>query len=388
MKKKLGILTLNGRRNYGNVLQNYALQCFFEQQGFKVETFWYEPSKQVEGIGQKILIHLKEKDLMKTLSYHFLIHFSKKFKLKDMLLQEREVSFDKFMKKYITYSNSNLSEKFSPKINDEYESIFVGSDQVWGLSGKNVPRIYFLPFVVADKRNAFAASFGFSELPVSKFSKEYSKNLVNMNNISVREQEGADLVYKLTGRSVKVLLDPTLLLTEKDWLLIADKKNKISHKKFLLTYFLGEKKQLANKLISMISKKYDLNVVNLNDITNKSLFSISPQMFITLFKQASFILTDSFHGTVFSLIFEKPFIVLDRQDSMVNMNSRIITLLRRVNLLDRFVTLDNDSKISELIDEKPSFIQKREEIEKNRVESQEFLKMSLALKKGRMHRDN
>lgn len=376
LNKRIGILTLSGKRNYGNVLQNYALQTFFQNQGYDVKTFWYQTGGDRKGFKEKILAHVQKKDFFETLVYQFLIRTNKRYKDKELLLSQREKVFSQFLKKYINYSKLELTKTFSKEVDKNYDAIFVGSDQVWGLNGNNVPSMYFLPFVNSHKRNSFAASFGFSNLPSQSLKDGYKSGLNGMNSISVRENEGKELIKKISGRKSTILLDPTFLLSADQWLAFTEESKLLPTKSFLLTYFLGKKSAKEKEYINSISEYYNLDVIDLNDLNNNSFYTVSPQNFIRLFADASFVVTDSFHGTAFSLIFEKPFIVLDRLGSKISMNSRIVTLLKRMHLSNRFITNMNDDVMS-LLSNRPDFSIKRREVQKNMNESKLFINKAL-----------
>lgn len=345
--KKIGIMTLNGYRNYGNRLQNYALETFLSRFGYSVETIRYLDIPKSGGMLEKIWAHIHSKDFFDAVKYRVNLKFNKEVKIQDNLLKKREVSFKKFSEEFI-HENSNVLDKNDLKnndiiteINSAYVTMFVGLDQVWNLEGKSFPENYFLPFLTQEKRNSFAASFGFSKIPKESFREKYLSALQQMNSISVREEAGNEIVKDLTGSSASVLLDPTFLLSEQDWLGIVKQSNWSSKGNYLVTYFLGEITKNYEKIISEVCKKYELERVDLNDVKNPHLFSIAPDEFIDVLSNAKFVITDSFHGTVFSIIFGCAFISLDRVDNMGNMNSRIIKLLQKFNLEDHYISVNN-----------------------------------------------
>lgn len=375
---KIGILTLNGYQNYGNILQNLALQIFLEDLHYVPETIWYSPISPDVGKFKKITMHFKRKDLFETLGYQLKMRFDKKIKLFENEISKREENFKLFCNQNITYSKIELTDDvlnnkyLIEKLNKEYLSFIVGSDQVWGLNGEAYPKMFFLPFAYKNKRNSFAASFGFSNIPDSKLMKDYKIGLNSMNMISVREYEGKNIVNTLSDKKVYVHLDPTFLVRQDTWKKISNKSDLKMNSKFLLTYFLGEQNETYKRVVNYISNQLGLRVVNLNDLGSKDLFSISPSQYLSMFDNADYIITDSFHGTVFSIIFKKKFLVFDRDDSMINMNSRIKTLLSRMNLVDRFISKTNISKLNDDILSAPCFDDSLKVIEKNINESRDY----------------
>lgn len=342
--KKIGIMTLNGYRNYGNRLQNYALQRFIEKLGYEVETLIYKSIPDNKNTLEKIIAHFQNKDLMDSIGFKLQSIFNSDYKKRNHYFKLREENFKIFTAKYINEAKFSIdSGVMSDKakkafLNDRYFSTFVGSDQVWNYEGKAFPDMFFLPFMDRKKRNSFSASFGFSEIPNKSFRFKYAKSLKNMNCISVREKSGQSIIKDLTSKTCDVLLDPTLLLTKNEWLNISASCSLKPHgRKYLLTYFLGEITNDYQQLIDKTSFDNNYEVINLNEISDKVAFSISPSEFIDLVSNASFIITDSFHGTAFSIIFSKPFFVVDRIDKMVNMSTRIINLLEQFHLSQRYL---------------------------------------------------
>lgn len=377
--KKIGILTLNGYQNYGNVLQNFALQLFLKELGYIPETIWYSPISSNMNKFQKIIVHFKNRDLVRTLTYQVRMKFDKKTKLFENEISKRKNNFKPFCDENINYSKYKLTDDilndkdFIKNINQEYFSFVVGSDQVWGLNGSAYPEMFFLPFSHKNKRNSFAASFGFSNIPNNKLLKDYKMGLSGMHKISVREYAGKSIVKDVSDREAYVHLDPTFLINQDIWKKIASENNMRQSSKYLLTYFLGKQSKEYKSLVKYISNKLNLKIVNLNSLQSPEMFSISPDQYLSLFQKADYIVTDSFHGTVFSIIFQKKFLVLDRNDSMINMNSRISTLLSRMNLKDRFVNYNDIDDLNSDILSKPCFSEAVRVIDINKRESKEYI---------------
>jgi len=325
--RKIAILTLNGYKNYGNRLQNYALQQVIEKHGFEVETLIVD--KTENNLFKK---PLSGKGLSFVMIKKFINNQIKKINKKSEEIREKK--FREFTLQYINETDINISKNNTiHDIDKHYDYFVVGSDQVWNPRFPEMSEVYFLTFAASHKRIAYAPSFGISKLP-DEYKADYSKWLSGMTKISVREDAGAEIVKDLIGIEVQVLVDPTLLLTKDEWLSILNEAKNKPKKKYLLTYFLGGTPKKFSKQINSLAIKNRLEIINLGDIREKDTYRTSPSEFIDYINDCSILCTDSFHGAVFSIILEKPFIVYEREGA-VPMYSRIDTLLKKFKLNDR-----------------------------------------------------
>ena len=325
--KKIGILTLNGYNNYGNRLQNYALEEILRSMDFEVETILVDRNNQDE-LSKRLRKISSFKGLLGKIQNRFKLLLSKK------IMNERKEKFIKFSKDYLFETDYIISNNIVPDdISSKYDFFITGSDQVWNPNNLHGTTFYFLPFAPFKKRIAYAPSFGVSELP-DELKKNYSKWLGEMTHISVREDDGANIIKDLTGRTAPVLVDPTLLLTKEKWLKISKEAPNKPKREYLLTYFLGGIPEEFKKQIRVLAKKSKLEIINLGDIKEKDTYRTGPSEFIDYIHNSSFFLTDSFHGAVFSIIFEKPFLVFERAGT-ISMYSRIDTLLNKFDLSSR-----------------------------------------------------
>ena len=198
----------------------------------------------------------------------------------------------------------------------------------------------FLTFAPQKKRIALSPSFGVSKIP-NQYTAQYTTWLNEMHALSVREEAGAKIIKELTGRDADVLVDPTMLLSKEEWLNIARPSAGKPSKTYLLTYLLGEVGVERKKWISNLSKKYDLEVINLLDTKNEPIYITDPSEFIDFIHSASIVCTDSFHGVIFSIIMETPFIVFDREErKQSKMGSRIETLLKKMQFENRYYKMN------------------------------------------------
>lgn len=227
---KVGIMTItNDKPNYGNRLQNYAVQRVLESIGCEVET--------INNINKRVITK-PYKAFVKNIisSIHYNISGFEKDKLNTFL---REKRFNDFNKKYIKKSKYFVTETNIPKdLADSYDYFVCGSDQIWNPCFLRSSKLDFLTFAKKGQRISYSASFGISEIPEER-KAEYKEWINGLDYISVREEAGADIVKNLTGRDATVLVDPTLMLTNEEWRSIAKKPKLNLEQKYLLTYFLG-----------------------------------------------------------------------------------------------------------------------------------------------------
>ena len=295
---RIGIITLNGFFNYGNRLQNYALQEFLKQivPDAEVNTIWYEKDNF------KLNEHIVSfKNLRRYLfnRHNFRNYIDNNIILYDII---REYNIKHFSDKFI---NIIFDYKIKKSLKDSYDYFVVGSDQVWNPYWID-KEAEFIQFADKKKRIAYSASFGIERLP-EKYLESFKAGLSGMNYISVREEAGAKIVKALTGKDVPVLVDPTLLLTKEEWSSIITRPVWYKDEKYILLFFLSDLPAKVKNIVDELAAENGLKIINLMDKSNIDYYTSSPDEFLYLIKNASLVYTDSFHGTVFSIIFEKPF---------------------------------------------------------------------------------
>jgi hypothetical protein len=369
MNRKIAIITLNGYFNYGNRLQNFALQNAIESLGFDVETI-INTTKLKKNTSSRI-----QKIKSKSMADIFRIL---KYKLNNILYKEEYINsrkirteiFKEFSHNYICETDYNVSQNNMPAdLSDRYAYFVAGSDQVWNPDYICDSSINFLTFAEYKKRITYAPSFGVSKIPQGYISN-YKKWLSGIHKLSVREDDGAKIIKNLTGRQAPVLLDPTLLLTKEEWLSVSRKATNKPAGKYLATYFLGNLPYSYKKHIKYIAKKNNLQVVNLYDISEKEAYRTGPSEFIDYINSCSLFCTNSYHGSIFSILMEKPFIVYQRKNTSPSMYSRIETLLSKFKLEDRkYENIKSDNDIFSI-----DYSHVSEILEKERNKSYNYLK--------------
>ena len=288
----------------------------------------------------------------------------------------RENNIKKFTDKYFEI---NYDDTLSSTLNISYSNFIVGSDQVWNpLFWDDIEKqykTYFLRFADEQKRIAYAASFGISELP-REYHEMFKEGLKGIPYISVREQAGADIVKQLTGRDVPVLVDPTLLIEAEHWRTLEMQPVWYKGEKYILTYFLGNVPPMLDRL----AKDYNYKIFNLMDRKNFDLYVSCVEEFLYLIDHAELVCTDSFHACVFSILFNTPFLVVDRQQKGVaNMTSRLDTLLGLFDMRDRHIDFNTDKLEQEKIFN-VDFTRVKDIQQREQKRSYAFLKQAMHLK--------
>lgn len=380
--KKVAIITIFGD-NYGNKLQNYALQQILKGLQYDGRTIIVKNGSGLHHIekGQDVLKKFNPKYSVKVLSSRYKNKYPyknqrdgiwnsvklSKTSLPKELEQIRREAFRGFALQNIAIDEESLV-KGNENRAEEYDAYICGSDQIWNPSYISTSSAYFLQFAPEHKRIAYAPSFGLSAIP-NELQPIYKKWLNEIPYLSVREESGAEIIKEITGRDVPVLPDPSLCLSKDQWEILERKPSYIKDETFVLTYFLGNE---TNKYRRFIEHCADgKKIVNLLDLREPQYYATDPAEFVWLIHHAEAVFTDSFHGTVFSLIFHTPFLVFDRIESGgPSMSSRIETLLNRFSMEDRRFGICKD--ISEC-----DFSQIDVIIEKQREKALIFIQSSL-----------
>lgn len=314
--KKIGIVTINDNNNYGNRLQNYAVQQVLK----KINVY---PITLTNKTG----INTKNKFILRII----------KSLIKDILGKNSYSSINS-RKKCFEYFNKNIefSKRYiTPysKLNN-YDYFITGSDQVWNPNFGRLRDVDLLEFTVPEKRISFSASFGISSLP-EQYDEKLKNALKDYKAISVREYAGKKIIEDVVGRKdVEVLVDPTMLLTADEWDRVAKKPEELKTDRYILNYFLGELSEKRKAEIDRIAKENNCEIINILD-KNSPFYCTGPSEFLYLEKNAFLVCTDSFHSCVFATLYNRPFIIFNREDNNVSMNSRVETLINKFNLKNR-----------------------------------------------------
>lgn len=366
--KKVGIITIHKSHNYGAVLQAFATQRIFNSAGCETQFVDYETTASKN-----------DKTFLRSpVSVNAIKHNIRNI-LHPILFFKRKKNFEKFINNYLNISEKQYnSHNIEQLKNAGYDVIVTGSDQTFnlGLKGNSNERLpYLLPFEFSGKKFSFSSSFGDS---VDKFTPEYKEilksYLSDYNALSVREKNGADFIENLIGKRPQETFDPTLSLTQSEWDLVASKeKNKDG--KYILFYTVVSAPWVV-EYVKKLSEQTGLKVLAAHRQNQfevgcnfKRVCAGGPAEFINYIKNAEYVLTTSFHGTVFSMLYQKPFYSFTLGDA-----GRINSLLNKAELDHRIVTpkkqvdellVDNDDIVKA-----KSFLQNAREININFIKSE------------------
>lgn len=320
--KKVAIFTINDDNNYGNRLQNYAVQKSLENLGMEVNTVINTTIKRTKKKNVVKIAMWKLKVLISNIIYR---------------IHKRKVCFEKFNKNIKFYSEKINENNIPIKLKNDFDLYITGSDQVWNPNFHRMSDIDFLTLANENKRCSFSASFGISEIP-ENLKEFYKDRLSKIKYLSVREDSGKEIIKKLTNRDdVEVLIDPTMMLNAEEWDKVSEKPkqmNLLKKKKYILNYFLGKLSEERKQEIKRIADENDCEIINILD-KKSPFYHTGPSEFLWLEKNAFLICTDSFHSSVFAILYNIPFIVFDREDKNISMNSRIETLINKFKLKNR-----------------------------------------------------
>lgn len=327
---KIGILTYHRANNVGALLQNFALLKIFERNGVVAETIEYKCNKIEQA--NRIISKRSVKDIVKILMHLY-------------AFVSRELKFKRFRKKYINSSSNVYSRANINTCESCYDAICVGSDQVWNMNLNGNDTTYLLDFVEeSKKRIAYAGSFGYTSIP-NEYLQETIEELSKFNNISVREETAKRMLSDFDIAS-NTVLDPTLLLSGKEWVKAFNLNNRIG-KKYVFVYMVAYTPHIIKKAEEIAQKNgYELWIMHYSykPYPNcKNVRNATPDEFLNYIYNAQLVLCSSFHAVCFSILFHKNFYYsLDKNKN--NNNSRLTSLCNHLNL-DRDVDKFNETPI-------------------------------------------
>lgn len=387
--KKIAIVSCYFQHNYGSMLQALATQMALDKLGIENETINIEGFRS-EIKKSKIKYFVKASLTSDILASKFGMAKTvarRKLIKDDYSLKSRERSklFDDFYKENFRLSKKyNSITELSSKCASNYSAVLVGSDQLW-LPANIAADYYTLSFVPKNVNSvAYATSFGQSSLP-SDISKNASVFLKNIKHIGVREESGQKLVKQLAGRDVPVVCDPTLLFSGEEWLKI-QKIEPIITEPYILCYFLGNNpphREFAKRLREATGLKI-VALVNLdeyvksdNDYADFTPYDVNPADFLNLIRNASYVCTDSFHCSVFSILYRKIFFTFRRytRNTKSSTNSRLDTLFNMVGIDNRIFYGDED--VINVLNQKIDFEYANGRLAKEREKGYEFIKEAI-----------
>lgn len=326
MRKKIATLTFHRAINYGAILQTYALQKSIQKMGYDTEVLDYR-NDFLESLHNPYSLKLYRTPL------HFLYAI-----YRNRVKRDNRKSFRQFLQENVAVSPVTYNTESIKNAEDQYDAFMVGSDQVWNCNCTKFDKTYFLDFIEnPNKKYSYAASIGI-RLETEDLKKEYRRLLEDYQVINVREEQGRQELAEI-GLDANTTVDPTLLLDREAWLTLAQKPAQMQAvKRYLLVYVIVETPTIF-ETAKKIAAERNLEVVYINEMLRqkpgiKNLKCITPNEWLWLFANADFIVTNSFHGTAFSVNFQRQFAV-EPLPVKTNVNSRIYDFLSMVGLSDR-----------------------------------------------------
>lgn len=368
---KTGTITFHAPNNNGSFLQAYALQNvlknrlnveneiidFYSDRQMRQYSIFRKP-KSVGDIGRNLIS---------------LAHYKR--------LKSRYERFDLMRKEHLTLSRRYTTEEEVYKGADSYDVIICGSDQIWNTEARDYSDAYFMSGVI-KKKISYAASFGSHIESVNK--KIIEKNILDFAAISVREKAGKELLDGLLqNKNVELVCDPTLLLEKSEYSRLISKEEVKGPYIFLYTInYSDEVLQIAKKLskemkIPVYTPFTGYSCIKCRKYGIKVLYDVGPAEFLELVQNATYTCSNSFHGIVFSIIFEKQFCrpIISNGDGTVEIDDRIDNLLNQLGLNERTVTYNNAS--SKLMQKEIDYIPVRKKLNIIREKGIHYLKTAL-----------
>ena len=335
MKKNIGLLTFHKSINYGSVLQAWALTKTISKK-YNVEVIDYKPNQY------EYLYNLYR-------SWNTINNF--KYNLKRIPLRQaiknQSYLFKKFREEQLPLSEIEYNSANADKVADYYNAIVVGSDQVWNLRAKDCDSVFFLPFSLKGKKVSYACSINDTDYTEERCSDDLRMQICDFDFISVREKSGSEKLqnYIFNKKKVYTLLDPTLLCVKEEFeSLLSDR---IIKENYIFLYnvwtseagiqaakYISEKFNIPVYTIMTASNIKEIKFLEKNGIIVEKV-KTSPSDFLNYFRYASYVVTESFHGTAFSLIFERPFVCVSKRTN----DERLVNILELVDLKNRYIKL-------------------------------------------------
>ena len=339
---KTGLVTFYHIHHYGALLQAYATEQAVERCGSECEIVDYYVNQNNDLFRKPTGLGSAAADV------HTALHYGP--------LKARYQRFETFSKQYLRISGhrfESLEELKGAEL--PYDVILSGSDQIWN------PKIFpdgrfdpvFFGTFSSRRKIAYAPSFGVPHIPEG-MEEELRSYLESFSHISVRERQGREIVKEITGKDVPVVLDPTLLLTAEQWSAMAVPPDRSGG--YILCYCISKPGALA-PYIQRLAEETGLPVVQLCGIRQKvhpkaaCVLDAGPSEFLGLFQNASYVCTNSFHGTVFSVQFQKPFFTAVAPSELAAPeSSRTFSILSRLGLTERIIGTGATAGLDDTID--------------------------------------
>ena len=339
---KIGVVTYFNIKNYGSALQAYSLKTVANGLGHDIVFLNVREDKPAYKIAHKF--HVGFVTLIKCALFKNARKTHKEIrtlrqKSESGISHESAKLFDEFLCKQLPNVNMDRASLKKAARTENFGAFICGSDQIWSPLSLHLSGYKYLNFAPRNKRIAYAPSFGVAAVP--DYNKAFvRKMLLGFDDISVREHQGAKIVKELISKEPPVVLDPTMLLSGAEWrTLYKAHTPRISKEKYALCYFFDEPEKETVEQIVEYSRKNNLKMLVLSSGNTQllskgaELVNAGPLEFLRYVDEAECVFTNSFHGSVFSILFGRPLKVFGRSHSdTVKQTSRIDTLLENTGL--------------------------------------------------------
>lgn len=384
--KKIGcvIAYTEGHNNYGTSLQGYAMLKKIQQLGYEVEVIHYVKRLTIVQKIKFVVNAIRAGEIKNIISRLTAKQVKKKHPQYAAHIAERTEAVNAYKaKKLLPLFHTYVGYDALHKGSLNYSAVVVGSDQVW--TPMSLPNKFFNLLFVDDsvRKVAYASSFGVSEIPAFQ-RKATGAYLDRFYKIGVREQRGKEMVETLSHQKATVVADPTLLLTREEWEEEISDARPNESEPYIFCYFLGTNQE-ARKAANELKEKTDYKIITIRhmdeyvpedeEFGDDAPYNVDPNDFVKYISKAAYVCTDSFHCTVFSILFHRQFMTFYRfaTTNKTGRNSRIDSLFNILGLRDRLYA-GNVSAIDQPI----TYDKVDEKLKNLRENSFDFLKSSLS----------
>lgn len=335
--KNVGIITFHNAHNYGAVLQVYALEKILEKK-YNVSVIDYR-HKNIEDAYKLLIIKTKHPIKIIKRLISACVNYKDNKKRYDI--------FNRFINDRLNLTKKIYSISELQYLSPKFDCCIAGSDQIWNTNiVGELSDVYTLNFQNKSvKKISYAASIGNSKIE-ENYKEEFKNKISQIDNISVREEEAKKELDKIIDKPVTVVLDPTLLLVQKDWNKEIQSMQ-VSNEKYILAYVVQSNDEYI-KIVNDLSEKTGLKIIHFGKKNPgyknvlKSAYTEGPLEFVNYIKNAEYVVTTSFHATVFSVIFHKNFFIIPHKKT----GSRVTNLLDKLGIKNRtFNTLEEFQNI-------------------------------------------
>lgn len=384
--KPVGLVTCYFHHNYGSMLQAYATEMIMEEMKLPYQTIACKAP--IDYMEENKLVYLVKKLLIGDWKMRLGKMKIEREKKRNPVFAKnwaiRNEAFNRFAEERFHVSPYCKDRKELTAMAGNYSAFLVGSDQLWRTD--SVEHGYYTLEWLPDgiRKIAYATSIGVKEVPWFQVKKN-RRFMKRFDFMALREQSACDLVYRLTGRKVQVVLDPTLLFTGDQWMKI-QQAEPLTKGKYIFCYFLGNNPNQRN-LVKKLQNKTGMKIVALQHLdeyipsdegfADEAPYNVGPAEFLNYIRNAEYICTDSFHCSVFSILYKKKFFTFSRfsETAKQNTNTRIDNLLNITGLSERRVNAG--MSVDELLNLQLDFNNADKKLDELRKSSIDYLKNAL-----------